>query len=65
MCSILEEERKAGMREGMRKGKATGKLEGLLAAAKRMVESGIASLDQIVETLKLDEAQIKALRAML
>ena len=61
MSEVLEkmcaEERMAGKREG--------KIEGLLAAAKRMVQSGLATLDQVVTTLKLDKAQERALRAML
>ena len=65
MSEVLEkmcaEERMAGKREGMRE----GKIEGLLAAAKRMVQGGLATLDQVVTTLKLDKAQARALRAML
>ena len=65
MSEVLErmcaEERMAGKREGKRE----GKIEGLLAAAKRMVQSGLATLDQVVTTLKLDKAQARALRAML
>ena len=65
MSEVLEkmcaEERMAGKREGKREGKK----EGLLAAAKRIVQSGLATLDQVVTTLKLDKAQERALRAML
>ena len=50
---------------GKREGKREGKKEGLLAAAKRIVQSGLATLDQVVTTLKLDKAQERALRAML
>lgn len=57
MCKMLEQ-----MRE---EAEARGEARGLLAAARKMVADGIASLDQVVKSLNLTKTQERALRAML
>ena len=57
MCKMLEE-----MRD---EAEAKGEARGLLAAAKKMVADGLASLDQVAKTLNLTKAQQRTLRAML
>lgn len=65
MCKMLEEMRDEAEARGEAKGKRLGKVEGLLAAAKKMVADGLASLDQVAKALNLTKAQQRALRAML
>ena len=57
MCKTIEQ-----MRE---EAEARGEARGLLAAARKMVADGIASLDQVVKSLNLTKSQERALRTML
>ena len=65
MCKMLEEMRNEAEARGEARGEAKGKVKGLLAAAKKMVADGLASIDQVAKTLNLTKAQQRTLRAML
>ena len=61
MCKTIEQMRK----EAEARGEVRGEARGLLAAARKMVADGIASLDQVVKSLNLTKSQERTLRAML
>lgn len=59
MCRMFEKIATDARTEG----KAEGKVEGLLDAARKMIDAGVATLEQVAKSLDLSEDQKKALLA--